>query len=701
LIGAGIHPKNWLPIEADDTANRRGKRIERFDWLGRPGLAALPRWARGPAALAAVASRQDNARRFDYEYTAAPPYLLKAWVEVSRPPGRMAPLRFWELAREFFEDCLAEIADGALDPLRKPLLSRNGKYDAARLYLAEQAEKYSRDIARARRTKAFVPVASDLKAYQSAVLQEPLLLGEGGAARENQRQLNCTSVQPHTHRVVDAAWTARPESQFFKDFARADTKNAAGGHGFEMLVVVNELDQYVVPNAVNNAEYIISLDPERAAGAHLYELWARLQVLELAALERPENADVERTFQGGGARAGFEARAKGISSDLMRDPWFDGAPFDFTLVQTPGKAGTRIGAPCFDRLEEDPILVEVRKLYEDSVFLSASVEDIAAQRGATSVPPRAFDFHGEPSREDACADGCYRFGRVLLHRDADLLGPGLGRQIGPSLYHWLHPEQPAGEPSDFHDRHLVVERDLVAVWSRKGLMVAYQDRPDATARVERMRQWLGDLAKCAIDVRKHLQDRTWTDDRERLAVVLDEMEREVLPQMVRLQWDTNELDGAPLRRFFEASGFSAAAHSLHTLVDALSDRQSRASGLALQCSAEWVEIFIMAVYLTELAHKFVPELHSVNHWASNALLAVASLGTILMGIWCLKPYKDHHVGKGRAAMLRRYGPLGAWILLVLGVSIWAGELRPMEQGSPRSTVVDVQSSRAGNPAKPQ
>ena len=96
-----------------------------------------------------------------------------------------------------------------------------------------------------------------------------------------------------------------------------------------------------------------------------------------------------------------------------------------------------------------------------------------------------------------------------------------------------------------------------------------------------------------------------------------------------------------------------------------------------------------------------PELHSANHWASVVLLAVSSLGTVLLGIWCLKPYKDRHEEKGRGALLRRYVPLGAWILVVLGVSIWAGERWPRAEGGGRPPVVELHGGGASDLAKPQ
>ena len=670
-IAAGIHPMNWLPIEAQDTANIRGCAIPRFDWLGRPALAALPQKVRGWAALAAVASRQDNARSFGYDFTLSPPYLLKAAIEVRSRGGRpgLDALHGW--AAEFFGDCLWEMQASLCDPLQRPLLESAAAYEAAHAYLVQEAAKYRRDIAGARKARAFLPVASDIKAYMAAVAEEPLL-ADPAAHKINPKQVDPRLVQPHTHRVVNAVWVSRPESGLFKDFARADSETLPGVHGFEMTLVVNEKSGYAVPNALSNAEYIISLDPERAAGAHLYPLWARLQAMELAALETPEHSDVLCTFAGEPARRGYEKRGQGVSPELFHDPWFDGSPFDFTLIQTPGKAGTRIGPPSFKDLDADPILAVVRSVCEDSVFLSASVEDIAARRDVRGAPERSIDILARPGAEAACSAGCYRLGLVRLDADAGLLGPGLGCQIGPVLYGWLHPESSATLPTDFETRHLVVERDTVTVWSRKGLMVAFLDRPEARAHALQMREWLVDIADCAHSVHRDLEDRVWTGDGLRLHATLDKMERELLPSMARLEWDANQAGGGALRRFFEANGFGAAARSLHTVAEALSHRQTRAAGLELQRSAEWVEIFVMAVYLTELAHKFTPALHYANPEAATALLLLSSVGTVLVGILCLRPYREHHAPKTGRSNWWRLGPIAVWMLLIIGLAIWAG-----------------------------
>ncbi len=122
------------------------------------------------------------------------------------------------------------------------------------------------------------------------------------------------------------------------------------------------------PNSTTNTtSYFFSLDPERADGCHLYNVWARLQVQELRALKQ---SSAERGDGGAQVcRPGFEARAGKEYAAEFDDPWFDGSSYEATIVATPGR-GTAIdaaGAIAAD-LGDDPVAWIVQEELELAFF---------------------------------------------------------------------------------------------------------------------------------------------------------------------------------------------------------------------------------------------------------------------------------------------------------------------------------------------
>src|SRR5205814_4215778 len=103
-------------------------------------------------------------------------------------------------------------------------------------------------------------------------------------------------------------------------------------------------------------------------------------------------------------------------------------------------------------------------------FTGVTLADLAATQAAHDTEPRSMAID-EGSRQPAPAAGYYRFGRVELLDEVDLSRHALAEQIGRTL--WRALDGPGvGVPSDFVQRHLVVDRDSVGVWSRRGVVLA-------------------------------------------------------------------------------------------------------------------------------------------------------------------------------------------------------------------------------------
>ncbi|MEI6569659.1 MAG: hypothetical protein WCR20_23485, partial [Verrucomicrobiota bacterium] len=185
--------------------------------------------------------------------------------------------------------------------------------------LALEEDRYQRDVQRARTVIVNVPCSKDFKWY-GEVCKGPLL-DENGNLAELHQTAGCESW-----READGIYIRDPESILFKEWARLDTQNSPSRRGFQFLAVIYSRASNGQPRCV------FSLDPERACGAHLYPVWARLQAVqlrELAKRDEPRGVD----------RKGYELRRCG------EDPWFDGSNYGCTIIDTPNRGAYTPTAP--------------------------------------------------------------------------------------------------------------------------------------------------------------------------------------------------------------------------------------------------------------------------------------------------------------------------------------------------------------------
>ena len=76
----------------------------------------------------------------------------------------------------------------------------------------------------------------------------------------------------------------------------------------------------------------------------------------------------------------------------------------------------------------------------------------------------------------------------------------MAEQIGRTLWRCLEPEAGTGVPSDFLERHLFRTQHWVGVWSRRGMVVAFQ--PDASERIDGFRNLFADLITLADELQR-------------------------------------------------------------------------------------------------------------------------------------------------------------------------------------------------------
>ena len=261
----------------EDATIRRG-RINWFDPDLPPDEAH--RW---PILLGAYASCVDNCRKTRCRRTEGFHSVLYAAMK-----RRGADFAFVG-ARVFFRVAAESIKRDGLNPLYDSLFRGNTEF-APELHLLEnEQEAYHRDILKARK--------SILHIHQAKVGFESLLeIVEGGGKgvallEESNSQVGLKVRSEHllpfltkeNNRMLEAdgLFIRDPECLLFKEWARDDFESSALGQGFLFTAIAYSNGR---PNAaLNQSDYYFSLDPERIPGAHIYNVWARLQCEEVGA----------------------------------------------------------------------------------------------------------------------------------------------------------------------------------------------------------------------------------------------------------------------------------------------------------------------------------------------------------------------------------------------------------------------------------
>jgi hypothetical protein len=616
-----------------------------IDWFA-PPVAEAPPDARWMLLLSAYASHLDSGRHLACPRHRALHSVLYAALYRGRPY-----LTATSGATQFFDEVARAIREDDRNPLFDSVLENSVRFRPELQILDREVEAYRRDLARARIATVHLPCwRNGFEASFAEFRRTPLLADDG-------------TIRPvhldHAARVqADAVYLRDPECLLFKEWARTDTEAPPMRNGFLFTAVAYSGGR---PHAISNrSDYFFAIDPERAAGHHLYTVWARLEAAELAAIhgspelrERLEKADLSsrNTSRRTTCRIGFEDRA-GADRAFFDDPWFDGSNFECTIVATPNR-GTLIGAAgSRDDLLDDRVVEIVRRELEHSVFLAdpgtgtvtMHLRDLPARSasGRARVPdPHMVALEASPP---PIADGHFRFGRIQLHPDVDLFAGRLAQQVGTTLWHMLDPAGDEGVPDDVLRGHLIVSEGSVAAWGRRGIALAC--KPDRARYAEATEQQFVDLVKLARDV-VAFADR----DGNPHAVGVDEAERltrEVAHARYRLALPENQ----PLARFFEATGLGELLHTVRDLNIAVAGRsrnqalddQSRRLGehtetiAHVQTNLEWLEIIIISVYSTELARLFT-ESYPIFAGYDLAFVFAIAIGVAGLTAFVLKPWR--------------------------------------------------------------
>ena len=627
---ASMYLVRWL-LSGAELGDGWDAAMERVDWYD-PALGELAPGIRWAVTLASYAARIDNAKRILVSREHALHSVLYAALARKRPY-----LDESSGACELFDEARARMETG-LDPTYDCVLSPGGTFAPEFALLSREGAAYERDLKRARRAIVFVPDARAPFDEAYARVSNVPLLDAAGAIEAPQLE-----IMDAVRRPFDGIYIQEPECLLFKEWARGDVDNSSMHAGFAFTFVAYAGDR---DNAVNATDYFIALDPESSGSANLYPLWARLQREEVrAAHARDSSASPNASV-----RRGFEARA-GNDATAFADPWFDAPNYACKLVATP-YGGTFIGGAAAG-LSSDPIAEIVRVELEGNLYVEElRARDYPGREGGASpdwfvVDPRVGEAASAPQ------SAYFRWASVRLREGTDVFNPLLADQISATLWSVLHPDD-VGRGPQSPVRETFRQGGMLAVWSRRGVAVAYEAR--ARERVETLAVLFAEIVSIArrIDglVDGLAADQTdGVDARAAVARTRERVEQSeaIVRSMTAARHELFLPEGRVIANFVSEVGFDDLLATLHELSAGkkLDDQNDQLSGhmqvvADVQTKVEWLELFFVATYATELTHVIAED--AMPGYLRLAFTTVSS--TLLSGVAAmfLRPWKRDRDG---------------------------------------------------------
>src|SRR5262249_24903060 len=272
------------------------------------------------------------------------------------------------------------------------------------------------------------------------------------------------------------------------------------------------------------------------------------------------------------------------------------------------------GAATARDLHDDPVAQAVQEELEYAIYTSdLRLQDYAAAPGRADPPEQRFPVGARPRPVPADGAGHYRFLRVELPHQVDVLAGDLAEHVGRALWRHLHPEDGPVVPDDVLQQHVLRSTDWVGVWSRRGVAVACKNcAPGAVDRMQKLFTELTALSR-ELGALTELMDEaeraaTEKEREQKRAAALAKGEaglRDVAGVKRALARPENQL----LSRFFEASRLDEVLKTLRDVYLAAVQRaqtekltKNTHDVAEIQGKLEWVEVFIIAFYALELAY---------------------------------------------------------------------------------------------------
>jgi hypothetical protein len=489
FVEQGLHPDGWRDFPPHSPGNTGDKDKKRFPWFEPPLEPGEKRWM---LLLASIACHVDNGRPLHCRLETSLPSVFYAALK------RQRPYKHGNGAEEFFDAARERIMVAGLNPRWDPLFGPDSLFAPELTLLAGSEAAYARDVARARKSIVHLPYARQFLPYHARMMQRELLTSTGQVDDEQVSfALSAPDEGPPEEmpsRQAGGIWIRDPECLLFREYARADRHNAPGGQGFLFTAIAYSGGKTA---SRNRTDYFFSLDPDRAAGRHLYPVWATLQAAEIHEIEK----DTARSSALGSnpiCRKTFEGRA-GSRAPLFRDPWFDGSNYEATIVATPNDGTAIQGEGTRPDLSDDAVARLVADLLENrSLTGKVSWRDFSMHSGASGdhALPEEHVIEFRDAAQPIPTDHV-RFVAAELASDIDLSIMETAAQAGRQLWQFLYTDAHGGVPTDFVERHLILDPDVVCVWGRRGIGMAA--KPAARHRIESVQQLLTILTNVATN----------------------------------------------------------------------------------------------------------------------------------------------------------------------------------------------------------
>ena len=648
----GMAPDSWRNLTASEVPPRGRVRI---DWY-RHAAVNMDETTKWRILIACLASMVDNCKPFPCGRQKSPPAVLYAALERKRHLQE-------EGARLFFDRIRDAIVLRDRNPLTDAIFQTDPEFAPEVELLEREEPAYQRDLKRARRVIVVVPTHSESFADYYSKRTNRKLLGPDGTL---------DPIHTETHgvpEVTDGIYLRDPESILFKDLVRLDLTNSSFGRGFTFSAIAYSNGRPY--GHANQSDYFFALDPETAGRRTLYPLWARLEDAELRCMTTTDQAELVNLD----ARRGFSERAPNPPG-LMHDPWFDAPNSGSTLVATPFR-GTTIGpAGIRSDLSDDPVAQLVREQLELTVYAEpVKVVDYPAdgEPSASFVPAG----NGPVALPNPVA-GYFRFCSVPLVENLDTRSAVLTQQIGDFLWSVLHgyPDR----PTDFVERHLTRDHEIIAVWSRRGIAAAYL--PSSAHRIEstedqfqKLITLLGGLPSEASAKEQKSLDRA----EDLLSQIATQRQKLSMPESV-----------LAFRRFVDAIGFH---ETLGIIQDVLSARVARAAErqshrIATATSAsmvaikegqekvEFLEILFVTLYSIEILHIVLGLIAENRLWEGRIACSWGLLIAVIVWRFLLAKDRNEEQEDNRAV----WQPLQlvpALTVVVLTICLFLASVPPM------------------------
>lgn len=638
ILQGEITPEDFEGVLFAETS---AKETWAVNWFAPQLPSTISAAGRSAMLLACYASSVDQGRPMRTPRSRRLHALLYAALERGRPLGH--PL-LEEGAASFFNEVRSRLQAGELNPLFDIIFEPSdpsGRYALELTLLAQEETAYQRDVQRARR--AYVQVYRTDEPFEKwfeRLANIPFFVGPGEVDPRH------VTFPEQERMAVEGIFLRDPQSFLFKEWAREDTENSRSGQGFLFTAVAYSEGLTQAP-AGKRTRYIFALDPERARGGHLYNLWARLQEAEFRRRKISEcpREDHRRDFAG--RRCGS-------------DPWFDGNSYRGTIIDTPS-SGTALSAGSTSDLSDigaDTVESVLRQELEYTWYTDGQIEIWDFPAGSEADPDASSGSAkfaiGQPQHLPRLVAEHLRVGQIALHPDTETRDACLAKQIGRHLWQILEDQGISTLPSDFETNHLVPGAHSIVVWSRRGAAIAHRGEKggqqakslvDAFSSVAQVRRGLGRMLK--HDSAPQGDGEPDANERLREGELLT---RKIIP----LQLLASSPEGAALRRFFASTPFGSVLQSLHELNQgnlgllhqqaigraAASVNQNVHAIKSMQTKVEYVEVFLVGIYSIYLIH-FLGEAFEFHHagryyvgsWIIGGTLFASAVAACLLRPW--------------------------------------------------------------------